>query len=58
MTKLVLLALLILFVTLSVQTIAAIDVPPPPLSFSFIELSAFADFKRLPCIRPAGIFLY
>ena len=35
MTKIVLLARLILFVALSMQTIAAIDVPPPPPVFTW-----------------------
>ena len=38
MTKLVLLAPLALFAVLSVQTIAAVDVPPPPPGFTWQEV--------------------
>lgn len=52
MTKLVLLALLIFFVTLSVQTIAAIDVPPPPPGFTWQEIPEL----KAAFLKPNGWF--
>ena len=52
MTKLVLLALLTLFVTLSAQTIVAIDVPPPPPGFTWQEIPEL----KAAFLKPNGWF--
>ena len=52
MTKFVLLALLTLFVALSVQTIAAVDVPPPPPGFTWQEIPEL----KAAFLKPSGWF--
>jgi hypothetical protein len=52
MTRLVLLALLTLFATLSLQTVAAIDVPPPPPGFTWQEIPEL----KAAILKPNGWF--